>query len=152
MFTNYQQPNIDRINNQIAELEKMRTQLQQPPAINQTFQLSPRETIKFANSLDDVQREYVMGDTPFFSKDMSVVWVKNSKGDIKTFELTEIVPKDDKDMQIEFLKSQIEELRKEVRRNESTNTNDVTKQNATDSSGDDEANGESTKKKKSTSV
>ena len=151
MFTNYQ-PNLDRINSQIAELEKMKAQMQQPPAINQTFQLSSDETIKFANSLDEVEARYVRGDTPYFSRDMSVVWVKTPKGNIKTYELTEIIPKDDKDMQIEFLKSQIEELRKEVRRNDAVVTNDDAKQNATDSTRDDEANGEPTKKKKPTSV
>lgn len=151
MFTNYQ-PNIDRINTQIAELEKMRNQLQQPPAINQTFQLSSDETIKFANSLDEVETRYVRGDTPYFSRDMSVVWVKTPKGNIKTYELTEIIPKDDKDMQIEFLKSQIEELRKEVKRNDAIITNDATKQDATNTTGDDEADGESTKKKKSSSI
>lgn len=151
MFTNYQ-PNIDRINNQIAELEKMKQQLQQPPAINQTFQLAARETIRYANSLDEVQREMVVGDTPYFSKDMSVVWIKNSKGDIKTYELSEIVPKDDKDLQIEFLQTQIEELRKEMRRNDAVNTNDDAKQDSTNTSRDDETNGESTKKKKSSSI
>lgn len=151
MFTNYQ-PNIDRINNQIAELEKMKQQLQQPPAINQTFQLAARETIRYANSLDEVQREMVVGDTPYFSKDMSVVWIKNSKGDIKTYELSEIVPKDDKDLQIEFLQTQIEELRKEMRRNDAVNTNDDAKQDSTNTSRDDEADGESTKKKKSSSI
>ena len=151
MFTNYQ-PNIDRINTQIAELEKLRNQLQQPPAINQTFQLSSDETIKFANSLDEVETRYVRGDTPYFSRDMSVVWVKTPKGNIKTYELTEIIPKDDKDMQIEFLKSQIEELRKEVKRNDAIITNDATKQDSTNTTGDDETDGESTKKKKSSSI
>lgn len=151
MFTNYQ-PNIDRINNQIAELEKMKQQLQQPPAINQTFQLAARETIRYANSLDEVQREMVVGDTPYFSKDMSVVWIKNSKGDIKTYELSEIVPKDDKDLQIEFLQTQIEELRKEMRRNDAVNTNDDAKQDSTNTSRYDETDGEPTKKKKSSSI
>ena len=37
-------------------------------------------------------------------------------GDIKTYELTEIIPKDDKDIQIELLQTQIEELRKEMKK------------------------------------
>ena len=53
----------------------------------------------------------VIGDTPFFSKDMSVVWVKNTKGEVKTYELTEIIPKDDKDIEIEMLKAQINEMK-----------------------------------------
>ena len=53
------------------------------------------------------------------------MWVKNAKGDIRGFELNEIIPKDNKDMQIEFLQSQIEQLRKEIRHNEPTINDDV---------------------------
>lgn len=110
-----QQANIDRINSQIAELEKMKAQLPMPP-ITQNFQLTPinREVIRYANSIDEVQREMVSGDTPYFSKDMSVVWVKNTKNEIKTYELNEIVPKDEKDIKIEYLQAQIEELRRNI--------------------------------------
>lgn len=115
---------LDRINSQMAELEKMKEQLQkpvQPPtSLTQNFQIAPtnREVIRYANSMDEVERDMVVGDTPYFSKDMSVVWVKNTKGEIKTYELTEIVPKDNKDLQIEYLQAQIEELRKEMKKNE----------------------------------
>lgn len=127
------QANIDRINNQINELERMRSQYQQqsnqPQATNltQNFQLAPvnREVIRYANSIDDVQRDMVIGDTPYFSKNMDVVWVKNIKGDIKTYELTEIIPKDDKDIEIEFLKSQIADLKKGMMINAKSNDDDV---------------------------
>jgi len=121
---------IDRINNQMAELEKMREQLQkpvqQPTNLTQNFQIAPtnREVIKYANSIDEVQRDMVIGDTPYFSKDMSVVWIKNTKGDIKTYELSEIVPKDNKDLQIEYLQAQIEELKKEMKKYEPQNVID----------------------------
>jgi len=122
------QVNIDRINNQIAELEKMRTQLQQPiqQPITQNFQISPtnRETIRYANSMEEVQRDMVLGDTPYFSKDMSIVWVKNSKGEIKTYELNEIIAKDDKDLKIEFLQAQIEELKRGMKKHEPNNVID----------------------------
>lgn len=119
-----QQANIDRINMQMAELEKMKEQLQkpiQPPtSLTQNFQIAPtnREVIRYANSMDEVERDMVIGDTPYFSKDMSVVWVKNTKGEIKTYELNEIIPKDNKDLQIEYLQAQIEELKKEMKKNE----------------------------------
>jgi len=111
------QANIDRINMQMAELEKMKEQLQKPVPITQNFQLAPtnREVIRYASSIDEVQRDMVIGDTPFFSKDMSVVWIKNAKGEIKTYQLNEIIPKDDRDMLIESLQMQISELRKEMR-------------------------------------
>lgn len=118
------QANIDRINNQISELQRIKEQMQQPTPtptnLTQNFQLAPtqKDSMKYANSIDDVRREIVANDTPFFSRDMSVVWVKNTKGDIKTYELIEIVPKDDKDIKIEYLQAQIEELKKGMKKDE----------------------------------
>ena len=116
------QLSIDRINAQMAELEKMKEQLQKPiqPPITQNFQIAPtnREAIRYAGSMDEVQRDMVVGDTPYFSKDMSIVWIKNAKGEIKTYELNEIVAKDEKDIKINYLQAQIEELKKEMRKNE----------------------------------
>ena len=124
-YMNNQQANIDRINAQMAELERMKQQLQQPlqqpTNLTQNFQLAPqnRDIIKYAASMEEVNRESVIGDTPYFSKDMSVVWIKNTKGDIKTYELNEIIPKDEKDLKIEYLQAQIEELKKGMKKNES---------------------------------
>ena len=119
------QMNIDRINNQIAELEKIKSQLnttqqQQPTAINQTFQLTPSNPsgIRYVNTIEEVNKEIVLGDTPFFSKDLTVLWIKNIKGEIKSYELTEIIQKDEKDMKIDFLQAQIEELKKGMRKDE----------------------------------
>ena len=117
---------IDQINNQIAELEKLRQQIPQqqiqpqPTNLTQNFQLAPtnRDGMKYANSIEDVQKEMVVVDTPYFSKDMSVVWIKTAKGEIKPYELTEVELKDEKDMKIDFLIAQIEELKKEMRHNE----------------------------------
>ena len=115
------QPSIDRINAQINELQKMKDNLQQPiqapTNLTQNFQLAPtnKEVIRYATSIDEVQRDMVIGDTPYFSKDMSVVWVKNSHGEIKTYELNEIIPKDEKDLKIDLLMAQIEELKKEIK-------------------------------------
>ena len=122
-----QQASLDRINDQINQLENLKKQMQQPQqpqqptSLTQNFQLAPttRDVIRYAGSMEEVQRDMVIGDTPYFSKDMSVVWIKNIKGEIKTYELTEIVPKDDKDIKIEYLQAQIEELKKGIKKNES---------------------------------
>jgi len=114
------QYNIDNINNQIAELERLKAQIpqqmQQPANINQTFQLAPtnQNGIKYANSIDEVNKEIIYCDTPFFSKDLSVLWIKNVKGEVKSYELNEIIQKDDKDILIENLQYQVKELRKEI--------------------------------------
>lgn len=114
-YTYNQQASIERINSQIAELEKMKNQMsaQTQPAINQTFQLAPtrHDNMRYAVSIEEVNKEAVMTDTPFFSKDLSVMWLKNSKGEIKSYELKEIVQKDDKDLMIESLQMQINEMK-----------------------------------------
>jgi hypothetical protein len=81
--------------------------------------------MKYADSIEEVQRDIVVGDTPYFSKDMSVLWIKNTKGDVKSYELTEIVQKDEKDLQIEFLQAQIESMKKEMNKNESSSSDDA---------------------------
>lgn len=152
------QANIDRINNQIAELEKLKSQipqqqLQQPTNLTQNFQIAPtnRDVIKYAGSIDEVQRDMVVGDTPYFSKDMSVVWVKNTKGDIKTYELEEIIPKDEKDVQIELLKAQIEDLKGMIK-NERFNADDDKSEIPTDTTASNETTRKSVKTNKSSSV
>jgi len=123
---NYVQPSIDRINAQMAELERMKEQLQkpipQPTNLTQNFQLAPtnKDVIRYATSIDEVQKEMVISDTPYFSRDLSIVWIKNVKGEIRSFELNEIIPKDNKDLMIENLQLQIKELRKEIK---NANTN-----------------------------
>lgn len=126
------QASLDRINSQIAELEKMKSNLQQQPMpqptnLTQNFQLAPqnREVIRYANSIDEVQRDMVIGDTPYFSKDMAIVWIKNIKGEIRTFELKEIIPQDEKDVEIALLKAKIDELMKGNSNNARTDISNV---------------------------
>ena len=151
------QVSLDRINNQIAELEKMKNQIQQPitPPTNltQNFQIAPqnRDAIRYASSIEEVQKDMVIGDTPYFSKDMSIVWVKNTSGLIKTYELNEIVPKDEKDLQIEFLMGQIEEL-KEKMNNEQYVTNDDATNDEGNNTKDDKSTRTTIKENKSTSI
>ena len=155
-ISGYNQQNaLDRINAQMNELEKMKQQLQQPvqapTSLTQNFQLAPtnRDVIKYATSIDEVQKDMVIGDTPYFSKDMSVVWVKNTKGEIKTYELNEVVLKDEKDMIIDNLQNQINELNKmfkEMNQNEyGANDDEQNKQSS-------ERYDEPVESKKSTSV
>lgn len=150
-----QQSLNDRIDNQIAQLNQMKEQIKNntQPAINQTFQLAPNHQsgMRYLNTIDDVNKEIVYADTPFFSKDMSVVWIKNNKGDIKTYELKEIVPMDSKDIQIQYLQTQIEELKGMIK-NDANVTNVNTKQNATDTESNDKSNGTTIEESESSSI
>ena len=99
---NYNQQSInDRIDNQIAQLQQMKEQMksQQPTSINQTFQLAPTNNgkMKYVGTIDDVNKEHVTEETPL---------------------------KDSKDMLIDALMLQIEDLKKEVNNAKSNNTND----------------------------
>lgn len=122
MFNNpyMQQQNLDRINDQIKQLENIRNQMQQPVPITQNFQLAPSSSIRYAKSIEEVDKSPVMGDTPFFSQDMAVLWLKSASGEVKTYELKEIIKKDEKDLKIELLMAQIEEMKNNAKSN-STN-------------------------------
>ena len=138
MMNNNQNIN-ERIDNEIEKLKQMKANMQQPiQPITQNFQLAPqnKELIRYANSINEVQKDFVIGDTPYFSKDMSVVWIKSPKGDIKTYELNEIVPKDEKDLMIESLQMQINELRGKIE-NDANVTNVNSKQISTDTDTND---------------
>lgn len=133
MFNNpYYNPQsaVDRINSQIAELEKLKGQLPQQPQptnLTQNFQLAPNNNsvMRYASSIDEIEKDFVIGDTPYFSKDMSVLWIKNTSGEVKTYELKEMIKKDEKDLQIEFLTAQIEDLKKGMVKDATTNNEDV---------------------------
>lgn len=152
------QMTIDRLNEEINKLERMKTQMQQPVQqptnLTQNFQLAPtnRDVIKYANSLEEVQRDMVIGDTPYFSKDLSVVWIKNTKGEIKTYELSEIIPKDEKDLQIELLQQQVNKLTKEVNKYEQHTPTVSEPEVPTDTTESSEPVGTTTKESKPTSV
>lgn len=130
MFNSPYNPQItrDRIDNQIAQLQQMKDQLpsiQQPTNLTQNFQLTPNAVngIKYVNNIDEVNKEVVMSDTPFFSRDMSVVWIKNMNNEIKAYSLEEIVQKDEKDLMIESLQMQINEMKGIINNAKSINEN-----------------------------
>ena len=107
------QNSIDKINTQLAELERMKQQLQQAmqPSINQTFQLAPQNSpLKVVDKIEDVEKELAITDTAFVNKDYSILWIKNNKGEIRTFNIEEVKPKDEKDALIEKLQSQVYQL------------------------------------------
>jgi len=114
---------IDRIDGNINQLQQLKEQLaknnmpQTPTNLTQNFSLSPmpQNSMKFATSFDEVNKEMVYIDTPFFSKDMSVMWLKNAKGEVKSYELNEIVQKDEKDIKIDYLTAQIEDLQRRLK-------------------------------------
>ena len=114
-YYNSAQTSMDRIDGQIRDLENMRNQLQrtigQQPSINQTFQLTPNSSgVRLVSSMEDVNKELVFADSVFISRDFSNMWIKNTKGEVRHFEIKETVQKDEKDLLIDELKARIDKL------------------------------------------
>lgn len=117
-YYNNTQANIDKIDNQIRELENLRSHLQKPqPSINQTFQLAPtsQNGIKFVDDIDEVSKELVFVDTLFVDKKFTTMWYKNVKGEIKEYELKEVKKEDERDLIIKDLQEQIKNLKEGVK-------------------------------------
>ena len=153
MYGMQMQPNLDRINRQIEDLQNLKTQMQNPPqmmnnqtpAINQTFQLSnPQNTSNdfdgiYVNNIDEVKNTLALRNTLFVNKEMSTLWFKDASGNIKTYTLTEIIELDEKDKQIIELQKQIEELKGVVlnaKSNVKYDDGNTSKQKSTDVSSD----------------
>ena len=66
-----------------------------------------------------------------------MLWIKNSAGDIKAYELEEIIEKDEKDLQIEYLTAKINELEGMIT-NEQPITNAIEQQVTASTSTNDE--------------
>lgn len=138
---------IDQANNQLQQLQNQNASQQAamqaiPTNLTQNFQLANNNTqsnLKFVNNIDDVQKEIVLIDTYFLTNDMSTLWIKNPKGDIRTFKLKEIIQKDEKDNLIDNLQKQVNELKEVIN-------------NANEQSDVSSTNDESTSTEKSSSI
>lgn len=113
----------DRIDRQM----QMANQNQpQTAPITQNFQIAPNQTnqgIKYVNSIDDVKKELVFVDTLFVNKEYTQLWYKNASGEIKTYELREIIELDEKDRKIADLEAKIDMLLKEKENEQYVNEN-----------------------------
>ena len=128
---------IDKQMQQMQQFNQNQIQNQQPiPQINQSFQLAPNPTnneleSKYVNNIDEVKGIFVMKTGVFLNKELNTLWIKNTNGDIRTFELNELVEIDPKDREITMLKQELEKM-KEMISNESNGNN-------TDNDGADES-------------
>ena len=111
---------IDRQMQQIQQLNQQnQMQQQQPVPITQNFQLAPNPTnneleSKYANNIDEVKNTFVMKTGVFVNKELNTLWIKNTNGDIRTFELNEIIPQDPKDVEINNLKLELQKMREMI--------------------------------------
>jgi len=121
--------NIDRRIQQYQQSQNQMMQQQQQPQIQQTFQLSnPNQNItdfdgKYAENIDDVKNVLVFKSTLFLNKDMNKLWVKDTGGNIRTFNLQEEIQVDENMTEINNLKQEINELKALLIQNVSKSNN-----------------------------
>lgn len=111
---------IDRQMQQMQQLNQNQMQQQPTPTnLTQNFQLAPNPTnneleSKYANNIDEVRNTFVMKTGVFVNKELNTLWIKNTNGDIRTFELNEIIPQDPKDIEINNLKKELQKMREMI--------------------------------------
>ena len=111
---------IDRQMQQMQQLNQNQMQQQpQIPQVNQTFQLAPNPTnneleSKYANNIDEVRNTFVMKTGVFVNKDFTSMWVKTTDGNIKTYELNEVIQQDPKDVEINNLKKELQRMKEMI--------------------------------------
>lgn len=106
--------------------EQYMSRYQQPTVINQTFQSSPNSVagLKHVNSIEDAEKELTVVETAFVKDDYMQLFIKNAKGEIRTFDMFEVIPKDEKDEIIEQLRSENEKLKGMIKNESANATND----------------------------
>lgn len=111
-------------NNYMNDLQQMRDRIDrqmqmvnqnqpQSTPITQNFQLAPnqeKQGIKYVGNIEDVKKELVFTDTLFVDKNFSTLWFKNASGEVKTYELKEVVEMDEKDRKIMELMARVKYL------------------------------------------
>ena len=116
----------DRIDTQMRQIQQQNQQpIQQP--ITQNFQIAPQNNnneleSKYVNNIDEVKGIFVMKTGVFLNKELNTLWIKNTNGDIRTFELSEIIQTDPKDEEINNLRQELQRM-KEMIANESNVNN-----------------------------
>lgn len=110
----------DRIDRQMAQIQQnqIQQQTQQPTPITQNFQLAPNSLNNksdldgfIVNDIQEVKNKIVFNDTFFINKDYTLMWKKDTNGNIKTFTIQEVVELDEKDKKILSLQKEIEEMK-----------------------------------------
>lgn len=115
---------IDRQMQQMQQLNQNQMQ-QQPipqPQIHQSFQLAPQSSFseiqaKYVSDINDVKNTFVMSLGMFLNKEMTTLWLKNINGEIRTFSLNEIIEQDPKDIEINNLKQELENMKSLISEN-----------------------------------
>ena len=113
---------IQDLQNMLQMQQQMQHQIYpQQPQIQQTFQLSnPTNGLgdfdaKYAENIEEIKSTIVYRNTLFVNKNMNKMYFKDASGNIKIYKLTEMIEKDDKDLEIDRQKNEIDELKNQIK-------------------------------------
>ena len=120
---------INQANGQLQQLQNQPQMPMQQPQIHQNFQLAPNLNTselesKYANSIEEVKNTFVMKTGVFLDKDLNNLWIKNTNGDIRTFELNEIIRTDPKDEEINNLRQELQRMKEMIANESNVNNSD----------------------------
>lgn len=124
-FNNYSNTNYlnelqqmrERIDKQIQQSQQVQPVIPSAQPITQNFQLAPQTNnnseleSRYAENIDEVKNTFVMKTGIFAKKDYSIIWVKDVSGNITTYKTEEIKELDEKDIQIQNLQKELEEMK-----------------------------------------
>lgn len=108
----------DRIDQQMRQAQQYQSQMQQTPQINQTFQLASNQNIndiqaKIIKDKNEINNTFIVSLGLFVDELYTKLWVKDTKGKIRTFNLSE---------EIELTEEQKENLKLKQENEESKQT------------------------------
>lgn len=120
---------INQANGQLQQLQNQPQMPMQQPQIHQNFQLAPNLNTselesKYANSIEEVKNTFVIKTGIFVNKELNTLWIKNTNGDIRTFELNEIIRTDPKDEEINNLRQELQRMKEMIANESDVNNTD----------------------------
>lgn len=111
----------DRIDKNMQNYQQVQNQFMQPQqmptSLTQNFQLAPQNVnpnelqSAYVNNIDEVKNIFMTKNGIFINKDLTSAWFKDTEGKVRVFSLIEVIEKDEKDIEIENLKNEINQMR-----------------------------------------
>ena len=125
---------IDRQMQQMQQFNQNQMQQQPVPNVTQNFQLAPNPSnneleSKYVNNIDEVKGIFVMKTGVFLNKELNTLWIKNTNGDIRTFELSEVIVQDPKDVEINNLRQELQRMKEMISNESNVNNSDYDEPN-----------------------
>ena len=85
--------------------------------------------VKSDVTIDEVKNTFVTKTGVFLNKELNTLWIKNTNGDIRTFELNEVIVQDPKDVEIHNLRQELQRMKEMISNESNVNNSDFNEPN-----------------------